>query len=82
MFGCKIPKIVDEESNRANLAQTVSSKEPGQEAEEIKVTQSYFCDRNQSKLTRQKLQIKSATLLPLRRLLLLGTEDGLIRVVS
>lgn len=50
--------------------------------EELRLAQTYFMDRNKSKLSRNKLQVTSAVLLQLRRLLLLGTEDGLIRVVS
>ncbi len=52
------------------------------EFEELKLSQSYFSDRKGAKLTRSKLQVTSAVLLPLRRLLLLGTEDGLVRVIS
>lgn len=52
------------------------------EATEIKLAQSYFSDRSKAKLSRTRMQVTSAVLLPLRRLLLLGTEDGIIRVVS
>lgn len=50
--------------------------------EEIRLHQTYFSDRYRSKIIRQRLQVVSAALLPLRRLLLLGTDDGHIRVVS
>jgi hypothetical protein len=42
----------------------------------------YFVDRKGVKIARGKLHVTSAALLPLRKLLLLGTEDGLIRVIS
>ena len=48
----------------------------------MKLAQTYFSDRNKQKITRFKLNTSSAVLLPLRRLLLLGTEDGYIKVVS
>lgn len=51
------------------------------DSDELKLTPSYFNDRNNLKLTKNKLQIISATLLPLRRIMLLGTADGLVRVV-
>lgn len=50
--------------------------------EETKLNQHYFFDRKGAKLSRSKMQVSSAVLLPLRRLLLLGTEEGLVRVVS
>lgn len=52
------------------------------EFDEMRLNQSYFTDRKGSKLTKGKLQVSSSVLLPLRRLLLLGTEDGLVRIVS
>lgn len=52
------------------------------EMDELKLNQHYFSDRKGAKLTRSKMQITSAVLLPLRRLLLLGTEEGLVRVIS
>lgn len=39
-------------------------------------------DRKGSKLTKSKLQITSSVLLPLRRLLLIASEDGFVRVIS
>ncbi len=41
----------------------------------------YFSDRHGSKITKQRLQISSGALLPLRRLLLLGSSDGTVKVV-
>ncbi len=52
------------------------------EGEDIRLAQNYFSDRKGAKLTKSKLQVTSALMLPLRRLLLIGTEDGLVRVVS
>lgn len=46
------------------------------------MSQSYFVDRKGTKLPKNKLQVTSAVLLPLRRLLLVGTDDGLVRIVS
>ena len=54
----------------------------GQEQDEIRLAQTYFCDRNKGKLPKQKLQVTASVMLPLRRLLLLGCEDGLVRVIS
>ena len=51
------------------------------DCEDLKLTPSYFNDRNNNKMTKQKLQIVSAALLPMRRIMLLGTADGLVRVV-
>jgi hypothetical protein len=51
-------------------------------AEELKVAQTYLQDRRGIKFSRQKLQVTAACLLPLRKLLVVGTEDGLVRVVS
>lgn len=34
------------------------------------------------KITKSKLNVTSSVLLPLRRLLLVGTDDGLVRIVS
>lgn len=52
------------------------------DGDEVKLDLAYFADRKNNKLTKQKLQVSSATLLPLRRLLLVGTEDGQVRVVT
>jgi len=49
---------------------------------DIRLSKSFFNDIYHSKLTKQRMQISSACMLPLRRLLLLGTSDGLVRVVS
>jgi hypothetical protein len=48
---------------------------------EIKLNSAYFYDQFQNRLVRQKLQIASALLLPLRRILLLGTEEGSLKCV-
>jgi len=50
--------------------------------DELKLSQSYFVDRKGTKIPRNKLNVTSSVLLPLRRLLLVGTDDGLIRIVS
>jgi hypothetical protein len=50
--------------------------------DELRLSQSYFVDRKGVKLPKNKLQVTSALLLPLRRLLLVGTDDGLVRIVS
>jgi hypothetical protein len=52
------------------------------EYDEIKLNLHYMYDRKGSKLSKSKMQVTSAVMLPLRRLLLLGTEDGMIRVIS
>ena len=49
--------------------------------DELRLTRSFFNDRTNEKLTKQRILISSATLLPLRRIMLLGTSDGLIRVI-
>jgi len=50
--------------------------------EELRLSQSYFLDRKGTKIPKSKLNVTSAVLLPLRKLLLVGTEDGLVRIVS
>jgi hypothetical protein len=50
--------------------------------EELRLNQSYFSDRRGVKLPKNKLQVTCSVLLPLRRLMLVGTEDGLVRIVS
>jgi hypothetical protein len=50
--------------------------------EEMRLNKFYFTDKHKSKLTRFHLQVSSVAMLPMRRLLLLGTEDGLVRVIS
>jgi hypothetical protein len=50
--------------------------------DELRLSQTYFADRKGTKLTKNKLSVTSSVLLPLRRLLLIGTEDGLVRIVS
>lgn len=52
------------------------------ECEELKLSTNYFLDRKGNKLTRSKIQITSSVLLPLRRLLLVASEDGFVRVIS
>ena len=49
--------------------------------EELKLTSHYVFDEANNKIKQPKMIISSAVLLPLRKLLLLGTEDGLIRSV-
>lgn len=48
---------------------------------ELKLTSHYVFDEANNKIKQPKMIISSAVLLPLRKLLLLGTEDGLIRSV-
>jgi len=50
-------------------------------AEEIKLNFSYITDRTHNKVSKTKLHTTSMALLPLRKLLLLGTVDGSIRVI-
>ena len=52
------------------------------ETEEIRLKKSYFTEKSGAVIPKQKLQIHSAVLLPLRQLMLLGAEDGLIRVIA
>mmetsp|Transcript_21852 Transcript_21852/g.36906 ORF Transcript_21852/g.36906 Transcript_21852/m.36906 type:complete len:262 (+) Transcript_21852:3-788(+) len=52
------------------------------ECEELRLNQSYFSDRKGVKIPKNKMQVTSSVLLPLRRLLLVGTDDGVIRIVS
>lgn len=48
----------------------------------MKLSPFYLYDRNRVKITKHKLNITSAVLLPLRRLMLIGTDDGYIKVVT
>lgn len=52
-----------------------------QEGDEVRLTRSYFTDRTQTKIGKNRLQIASAVLLPLRRILLVGAQDGSIHVM-
>ncbi len=54
----------------------------GNAYDDFKLSTSYIFEGTGAKLSKQKLQINSAVLLPLRRLMLLGTEDGFIRAVA
>lgn len=49
---------------------------------EIKLERAYFVDRTGAKLRRSNLSANSVALLPLRKLMLVGSEDGLIRVLT
>ena len=53
----------------------------GEEPSELKYSSQYIFDDKGNKLSKSKLSITSGVMLPLRRLLLIGTEDGLIRAV-
>mgnify|MGYP006876355704 CR=1 FL=1 len=50
--------------------------------QEIKLERAYFVDRTGAKLSKNDLAVHSVALLPLRKLMLLGTEDGLVRVLT
>lgn len=50
--------------------------------DDLKLNQVYFTDRYGNKITKQRLHVTSSVMLPLRRLLLVGTDDGTIKVVS
>ena len=64
-----------------NLSQIALREEDDQEILELKLNHNYIYDSSNNKLRNPKLQATSATLLPLRKLILIGTEDGLIRTV-
>ena len=49
--------------------------------QDVRLTRSYVHDCNDVKLNKSRMHISSACLLPLRRMLLVGTTDGLIRAV-
>ncbi len=68
--------------NMANEVSTYSSHNVSNNAaEDIKLNFSYITDRMHNKVSKTKLHTTSMALLPLRKLLLLGTADGSIRVV-
>jgi len=50
--------------------------------DDLKLNQIYFSDRYNNKITKQRLHVASAVVLPLRRLLLVGTDDGTIKIIS
>jgi hypothetical protein len=52
------------------------------DASDIFLSKSHFNDSNHTKLTKQRMQVSSACMLPMRRIMVLGTSDGLIRVVT
>ena len=55
--------------------------ERGEDPSELKCSSQYVYDEKGNKLGKSKLSITSGAMLPLRRVLLLGTEDGLIRAI-
>lgn len=69
-------------STRDNIHVGASNNRENGDFDELRLSQTYFADRKGNKLSRSKLTVTSAALLPLRRLLLIGTEDGLVRIVS
>eukprot|EP01035_Chromulina_nebulosa_P018034 gene18034-23676_t len=73
MYGSRI-KTTDDISHQMN--------NNNNDFEDIRLVQTYFNDRNKQKIPKGKLNVTSAVFLPLRRLLLLGTDDGYIKVVS
>lgn len=72
-------------NNNSSNANSITHKRPTggtRDSEpDVRLTRSYFHDYNDNKLTKSRTQISSACLLPLRRIMLVGTSDGLIRVV-
>ena len=58
-----------------------NSRREGEEPNEVKFTHQYLFDEKDNKLSKSKLNITSATMLPMRRMLLVGTEEGIIRTV-
>jgi hypothetical protein len=57
------------------------SKDVIDRGDEYKLEQTWFTDRASAKISKSRLHVASAALLPLRRLLLLGADDGSIKVV-
>lgn len=50
--------------------------------QEVKMERAYFSDRNGHKMRRNNMAAVSIALLPLRKLMLIGCDDGLVRVVT
>lgn len=52
-----------------------------EKGDDFKLDTNYFIDRTNTKINKNKLHIASATLLPLRRIMLLGADDGTVKVI-
>ena len=52
------------------------------DADENKLTKNNFTDINNVKIPKNKLTATSMAIMPMRRLLVLGTEDGSVRVIN
>jgi hypothetical protein len=79
----RLPSFDVSPRDNVHLGPAAAAAGSGKEdLDELKLSQSYFTDRKGAKLTKSKLQITSTVLLPLRRLLLIGTDDGCVRVVA
>jgi len=84
IYTAKLPKLdTTKRDIGLNLASN-SNRDYGQNADmdEIKLTKNNFTDINNVKISKSKLIASSMTILPMRRLLVIGTEDGSIRVIN
>ena len=57
------------------------SRDSVDRGDEFRLEQTYLTDRSGLKISKNRLHVASAALLPLRRLLMLGADDGTVKVV-
>jgi hypothetical protein len=84
IYTAKLPKLDNTKRDVGlNLASN-SNRDHGQHAEmdELKLTKSNFTDINNVKISKSKLIASSMAIMPMRRLLVIGTEDGSVRVIN
>ena len=75
--GCSDERLYSYENDTVKY----NSGKEGEESNELKFTHQYLFDERNNKLSKSKLNITSAAMLPLRRMLIVGTEEGIIRTV-
>ena len=84
IYTAKLPKFdTTKRDIGLNLASN-SNRDYGQntEMDEIKLSKNNFTDINNVKISKSKLIASSMAVMPMRRLLVIGTEDGSVRVIS
>jgi hypothetical protein len=83
IYTAKLPKFEYQRDVGLNLV-SVNNKDNGvnTDADELKLTKSNFTDINNVKIPKNKLTATSMAIMPMRRLLVLGTEDGSVRVIN
>jgi len=81
MSAGKLPDVKTVAAGQGSRDSGKYSKDVIDRGDEFRLDQSWFSDRSGVKIGKSRLHVASAALLPLRRLLLLGADDGSIKVV-